>query len=630
MERREGNPSTADFQKADELVREYLIFRGFLKTLNVFGIERKNDKVKGVQPDRIVEQFQSYITNFDPLNLIDLWKYMEAQFFSRLDARFVKTARKLEQSLKRLYVVNCVQTGNFGKCKEFFEIFAEELSADDEWRSWFMLPFLRNTELPPEFEPYFQKQWQEIFIVSIHNFISMVLANVPLPQIVQFDKLKRENASLLSTTEAQQRELYSLHNSLNQYKKKCQSLIDRGAVAAKSSSRRSLYSSDSCSSKASLLCMKPPDERDEATGEDYGCRLIREYKGHRDPIQGVRFSADGTLLAACTRDKVKIFNAGLDDLPGQPTGSVVTFDCMMEINCMEWNGINVHINKRLLTGHTNPTGGHGCIKVWSPDRPKCVGEISNEHIQQRVAAITVNPSGTICIIASDNPQYLAECSLIALNLKHQKVDTIFEVVSDGGTHRSATVQTMEFNHNGSCFVTGADDGQVRMYDVKQRSPLMSWQAHPRSVDCVHWKHDETSLFTVGNDHVITEWSIHKAGQVLNTFQLANCLVPSVIGRSDAVEYNGGWLDILGSNARRTKYLLSHDFSFSPNGGHLVVTPPSLVYQGVDSRDAHTDICFLPVQESLMSSVHWHPTHNLVFAGAPMNGTSVMFFQLDPP
>ena len=68
-----------------------------------------------------------------------------------------------------------------------------------------MLPFLRNTELPSEFEPYFQKQWQEIFIVSINNFISMVLANVPLPRLVQFDNLKRENTSLLSTTEAQQR-----------------------------------------------------------------------------------------------------------------------------------------------------------------------------------------------------------------------------------------------------------------------------------------------------------------------------------------------------------------------------------------------------------------------------------------
>ena len=152
MERRDGNPTGVDFQRVDELVREYLIFRGFLNTVKVFATERKADKVKGIQPDRIVDQLQAYVLNFEPLNLIDLWKYMEARFFSRLDPRFAKTTKKLEQSLKRYYVVHCMQTNNYGKCKEFFELFADELSGDDEWRSWFMLPFLRTADLPAEFE----------------------------------------------------------------------------------------------------------------------------------------------------------------------------------------------------------------------------------------------------------------------------------------------------------------------------------------------------------------------------------------------------------------------------------------------------------------------------------------------
>ena len=498
-------------------------------------------------------------------------------------------------------------------------------------------------------QPYFNKQWQDVLLVSMHNFISTVLANLPLPQIVQFDKLQRENGSLASTVEAQQRELYSLHNSLNHYKKKSQAAQPPEPAESASSASQSRVKNVADHSKGNSVSSARSDgsstrgtSRESEAQERYICRPIREYKGHREAIQGLRFSADGTLLAACTRDKVKVFCSGLDDRQSTATTCLATFDCMADINCMEWNGINVQVNKLLLTGHTNnlPNGSHGCIKVWSPEASKCMREISNEHVKKRVDAITVNPSGTICIIASDSLQSRSPCSLVAMNLRQQKVDTRFEVAHTSGLH-SPVVHTMEFNHNGSCFVTGADNGQLGLFDIKQRQSIMSWQAHPRSVDCVHWKHDETSVFTVGNDHVITEWSIHKAGQVLNSYPLANCLVPSVIGggglpgftaaadddaSATRVEYSGGWIDIVGHNSRRIKYLMSHDFSFSPNGTHLVVTPPCLVYQCA-ATGGIVDTQLVDWRHSHMASVHWHPTQDRVFAGAVMNDTTVRSFQL---
>jgi hypothetical protein len=68
-----------------------------------------------------------------------------------------------------------------------------------------MLPFLRPGEVPAEFEPYFSKSWQELVIVSLHNFVATVLAIAPLPAIAQFDRLRREAGSLAATAEAQQR-----------------------------------------------------------------------------------------------------------------------------------------------------------------------------------------------------------------------------------------------------------------------------------------------------------------------------------------------------------------------------------------------------------------------------------------
>eukprot|EP00668_Euglena_longa_P046507 GGOE01062192.1.p1 GENE.GGOE01062192.1~~GGOE01062192.1.p1 ORF type:complete len:666 (-),score=186.98 GGOE01062192.1:331-2328(-) len=652
MERREGNPSSLDFQKADELVREYLLFRGFLNTLKAFGSERKNDKVKGIQPDRIVEQLQAHIANFEPASLLDLWRYLEARFFSRLDARFAKTTKKLEQSLKRYYIVHCIQTANIAKCKEFFEQFSDELIGDDEWKGWFMLPFLRNGEVPPEFELYFSKQWQDLFLVSIHNFISTVLASVPLPQIVFFDKLQRENGSLMSTAEAQQRELYSLHASLNLYKKRSQ------AEGQESSSGASLRASPKLapepkpatnmngvnrSGNTSEVCMDSSmssmeQQRQDDTAERFSCRAIREYRGHREAVQGLRFSPDGTLLAACTREKVRVFHSGLD---GGPVGCLVTLECLTDINCMEWNGVNVQVNKLLLTGHTNthPNGPHGSIKVWSPETPKCVREITNELIKKRVDALTVNPLGTVCVVASDPLQPANPSALIALSLRQQKLEMVFEVPVVRGPY-APNIHTMEFNHNGSCFVTGADDGQVRLFDVKQRAHIMAWQAHPRSVDCVHWKHDETSVFTVGNDHVVTEWSIHKGGQALQSFPLPSCLVPSVMSAGgyqgwaapvdgaaseDTVEYAGGWVEILGHHARRSKYLMSHDFSFSPTGSHLVTTPPCCILQCNAAGLSDTQV--VDGRPPSMSSVHWHPTDPFLFAGCGMNEATPRSYQL---
>ncbi len=41
--------NTQNISYADELVKEYLIFRGFIKTANLFDQEKKSHKLKGFQ-----------------------------------------------------------------------------------------------------------------------------------------------------------------------------------------------------------------------------------------------------------------------------------------------------------------------------------------------------------------------------------------------------------------------------------------------------------------------------------------------------------------------------------------------------------------------------------------------------
>jgi WD repeat-containing protein 91 len=108
-----------------------------------------------------------------------------------LDSKFFETVKKLENSLKKFYVIRCIQSNRkdkvkkkklflFFKCREFFEKNSEELSKDKEWRDWFVLPFLNNPELHPALEPFMNKRWEEMLNISIHNFVSTVMMSIGL------------------------------------------------------------------------------------------------------------------------------------------------------------------------------------------------------------------------------------------------------------------------------------------------------------------------------------------------------------------------------------------------------------------------------------------------------------------
>lgn len=217
-----ATPSTT-LPQIDEMVREYLVFRGFLHCLRVFDSERKHDRTKSYQGDKIVEQLFTYIHNFDLRNLMDLWRYLETRFFSRLDAKLYVAVRKLEQSLKRYYLVFCIQNAHLDHVKEFFETSAEELARDEEWKPWFVLPFMKNPEQHPDFEPYFSKQWVEMLSISLQNFISTMIVSVPKPMIFSLEDTQREKNVLLKKVDALQLEVDNLRSKLSSQEQELQS-----------------------------------------------------------------------------------------------------------------------------------------------------------------------------------------------------------------------------------------------------------------------------------------------------------------------------------------------------------------------------------------------------------------------
>lgn len=104
--------------------------------------------------------------------------------------------------------------------------------------------------------------------------------------------------------------------------------------------------------------------------------------------------------------------------------------------------------------------------------------------------------------------------LLGYDLKMNKVTHRFPI-----ENRGAVINTIRFNHNGTMMVTGGNDGFVRIYDVRSQTALMSWRAHEGEVTSVHFSGNETTILSAGSDNRVHQWSAHKTGKVMQTFQL---------------------------------------------------------------------------------------------------------------
>ncbi|MPC13277.1 WD repeat-containing protein 91 [Portunus trituberculatus] len=190
-------------QYLDDLVKEYLLFRGFTHTLRTLDNEIKIDKDKGFRVDRLVDQIVSSIQTYDLLGLRELWAHLDRRIFARLPHTLLPCVRKLETSILRLYVVNTIQTNKSEKLTEFFEKMAADLQSQTEWREWFILPYLKGVEENPSFAMYFTRQWQDTLLVSLHNFFAVIFQSLELPTLASYQeeaskiaRLQEENEQL--------------------------------------------------------------------------------------------------------------------------------------------------------------------------------------------------------------------------------------------------------------------------------------------------------------------------------------------------------------------------------------------------------------------------------------------------
>ena len=113
----------------DTLLREYLLYRGFVGTLAAFNTDRSNDRTHGYDVDKVVDLiFRRIIPSLDVDGLVSTLALLRERFFARLDASFVPAVARLETSIMRMLVVAAVQQGRREKICELFEKEGERLA----------------------------------------------------------------------------------------------------------------------------------------------------------------------------------------------------------------------------------------------------------------------------------------------------------------------------------------------------------------------------------------------------------------------------------------------------------------------------------------------------------------------
>ncbi|KAK6925917.1 hypothetical protein RJ641_007636, partial [Dillenia turbinata] len=158
-----------NIQYADELVREFLVFRGFTKTLQAFEAELSTDVGKGFQVEKILDLiFSVYIPQFQAEKLVGLLYFFKECFSSPSETLLFATLSKLEVSILRYYVVHAIKSGRKDKVVQLYGICGHDLiQRGQDWAPWFGIPYLKNPSLEPQFRVYFSKEWFDTLCLMV-------------------------------------------------------------------------------------------------------------------------------------------------------------------------------------------------------------------------------------------------------------------------------------------------------------------------------------------------------------------------------------------------------------------------------------------------------------------------------
>eukprot|EP01133_Synstelium_polycarpum_P013311 gene13311-15648_t len=464
-----------------DLVKEYLVFRGFTQTNHHFTLEKKADKLKGFQVDKILEQINYYVSTYDILHLVELWNFLDSTFFNRIDYNthygfkssttstrqdFSATIKKLANSLKKFYLITAINNGKIDKVRDFFDIYSQELVKDPEWKHWFALPHLKTPHSDPLFEIYFSKGWSEAFSLSLRNFLSTIFKNIQ----TQVENLINQNEELRSQVD--KLEYQSKRDQITKEKIE-KELAEKETLNQFSRGNRS-------ASKDSQHQKQQQQQQDSDNGgggsgsggttspvfEDKEKVVIGSVRSRKSmQVQSISSSGGGFEMTEMDEMGSKKYSGANK----QPTTNESTYSiesqevctshttavtrCKFSSNGSKIASSSVDGTVRLLCGTTDSK-----IKLWNSTTDKAIGDINTSTEFPRVEDLVCNPNGNSFASSSTN---MTRTDGIVYTWNFRTLKTEERLSSS-----NAIINSMCYNNNGTLLATGCVDGTVRIFAIQ--------------------------------------------------------------------------------------------------------------------------------------------------------------------
>ncbi|XP_038686064.1 WD repeat-containing protein 91-like [Tripterygium wilfordii] len=144
------------------------------------------------------------------------------------------------------------------------------------------------------------------------------------------------------------------------------------------------------------------------------------------------------------------------------------------------------------------------------------------------------------------------------------------------------ITSLCFNHNGKILAASATDGMIHMFDMSAGLQITGWPAHDSAISSILFGTDETSIFSLGLDGRVFEWSLQNPGQVLWSRDCRRFFDP-----------------------KASRYC-RHEMALDAHGRRLLVTSSSVKAPIYQVRGPLEEMKTL-AHNAAITTVDWHPT-----------------------
>lgn len=634
-------------------MREFLVFRGFTNTLQSFENELRTDVGRGFQVDKLLDLiFSVYVPKFQAEKLVGLFGFFkQCLSSSSTETMLLASLSKLEVSVLRYYIVYAMRSGRRDKVLEFFGTSGNDLMRkDQDWTPWFAIPYVKNPSSDPQFRLYFSKEWYEALRVAVRNFFDEIFNGTRIPALLSISlekntisRLKREikqlnsklaqlqalleekdaqlcrsrshtasatDASISHSTSStlssgvldenivssrDNQDTYS-HATPSPDNRVTQDLVDAAKAkfdfeslptpSGHVTTSLSLSSENGAGGSSLMLQDGTIETGREVEGEEEFPEVKVDFQetflGHTSPITRCRFSASGNNIASASTDgTVRIWTYDSSTSASRNA----TIYCGAEIMSLDWE---CKSDRLLLIGTA-----YGGIKAWNVDAKRVVCDLNTTEAFPSVLDLKCSPVEPIFVSAAASRHVSGHiddstfASLTVWNMKTWKPMTVLPLGED-----PPAITSLCFNHNGKILAASATDGMIHMFDMSAGLQITGWPAHDCGIRSILFGADETSIFSLGTDGKVLEWSLQKQGHVLWSI-----------------------------NSKSSSSHLRHEMALDANGRRLLVSSGSVRAPIYQIRSRESGLRTLPHSASV-TTVDWHPTLPIFLTGSADNSVRV--------